>query len=59
MLHPEFPVVVGRYQMTPDWAVTLPRPFNRRTEDGSLVFWRPGFLSVDQLLDDFERDIQN
>ena len=29
--------------MTSDWAVTLPGPFNRRFEDGSLVFWRPGF----------------
>jgi hypothetical protein len=42
MLHPEFPIVEGRYQMTPDWAVTLPQQFNRRIEDGSLVFWRPG-----------------
>jgi hypothetical protein len=42
MLHPEFPVIEGRYQMTPDWAVTLPQPFNQRFEDDSLVFWRPG-----------------
>lgn len=28
--------------MTADWAVTLSQPFNRRTEDGSQVFWRPG-----------------
>ena len=42
MLHPEFPVVQGRYQMTSDWAVTLPQQFNRRVEDGSLVFWRSG-----------------
>jgi hypothetical protein len=45
MLHPEFPVVEGRYQMTPDWAVTLPRQFNRRIEDGSLVFWRSGITT--------------
>jgi hypothetical protein len=42
MVHPEFPVVEGRYQMTSNWAVTLPVQFNRRIEDGSLVFWRSG-----------------
>ena len=42
MLHPDFPVVEGRYQMTSHWAVTLPLQFNRRIEDGALVFWRPG-----------------
>jgi hypothetical protein len=45
MLHPELPVVEGRYQMTRDWAVTLPQPFNRRVEDGSLIFWRPGITA--------------
>jgi hypothetical protein len=43
MLHPEFPVIEGEYQMTKDWSVTLPEKFNRRFEDGSLVIWRPGF----------------
>lgn len=43
MLHPDFPTAEGRYQMTKDWAVTLPCPFNRRVEEGSLVFWRPDF----------------
>ena len=43
MLHPDFPTVEGHHQMTGDWAVTLPGPFNRRVEDGSLVFWRPNF----------------
>lgn len=42
MLHPDFPIVEGRYQMTENWAITLPCQFNRRIEDGSLVFWRPG-----------------
>lgn len=28
--------------MTSDWAVTLQQQFNRRLDDGSLVFWRPG-----------------
>ena len=28
--------------MTRRWAVTLPQPFNRRVDEGSLVFWRPG-----------------
>jgi len=45
MVHPEFPVVEGRYQMTSDWAVTLPRRFNRRIEDGSMVFWCPGITA--------------
>jgi hypothetical protein len=43
MLHPKFPVVEGRYQMTKEWSVALPEKFNRRIEDGSLVIWRPGF----------------
>jgi hypothetical protein len=38
----EFPVVEGQYQMTESWAVTLPRQFNKRFEDDSLVLWRPG-----------------
>lgn len=42
MLHPDFPVVEGRYQMTKEWSVTLPGKFNRRIEDGDLVIWRPG-----------------
>jgi hypothetical protein len=45
MLHPDFPIVEGRYQMTPDWAVTLPQQFNRRIEDNSLVLWRPGITA--------------
>ena len=31
--------------MTSDWAVTLPGQFNRRIEDRSLVFWRPGITA--------------
>jgi hypothetical protein len=42
MLHPDFPVVEGRYQMTKEWSVTLPEQFNRRIEDSALVLWRPG-----------------
>ena len=42
-LHPDYPVVDGTYQMTMNWSVDLPSQFNRRTEDGSLVIWRPGF----------------
>jgi hypothetical protein len=41
MLHPDFPVVEGRYQITSDWAVTLPQQFNRRIEEDSMVCWRP------------------
>ena len=42
-LSPDYPVVQGRYQMTGEWSVDLPSKFNRRFEEGSLVFWRPGF----------------
>lgn len=43
MLHPDFPVVEGRLQLTDMWAVTLPFQMNQRVEDDSLVLWRPGF----------------
>ena len=42
MLHPDFPVIEGLYQITRDWSVTLPSAFNRRVEEGDLVIWRPG-----------------
>lgn len=42
MLHPDFPVISGDYQMTKNWCVTLPGEFNRRIEEGDLVIWRPG-----------------
>jgi len=38
-LHPDFPVVEGHYPLTPDWAITLDAPYNRRIEDGDLVLW--------------------
>jgi hypothetical protein len=40
-LHPDFPVIEGDYRITREWSVTLPIPFNRRIEEGSLVLWRP------------------
>lgn len=43
MLHPKFPVIEGKYQMTDNWAITLDQKHNRRFEDGSMVIWRPGF----------------
>lgn len=43
MLHPHFPVIEGKYQMTENWSVTLDQKHNRRIEEGSLVIWRPGF----------------
>lgn len=42
-LHPDFPIVEGRCQITKEWVVDLPGQFNRRIEDESLVIWRPGF----------------
>jgi hypothetical protein len=43
MLHPEFPVIEGKYQLTDDWSLALPEKFNRRLEGEDLVLWRPGF----------------
>ncbi|REJ67067.1 MAG: DUF2185 domain-containing protein [Planctomycetota bacterium] len=37
-LHPDFPIVTGQYRLTSSWRVFLPLEFNRRVEDGSLVF---------------------
>ena len=42
MLHPDFPVVDGLYQLTSDWTINLPEKFNRRVENEDLVLWRPG-----------------
>jgi hypothetical protein len=42
VLHPDFPVVEGRYQMTKEWSVSLAEKFNRRIEGSDLVIWRPG-----------------
>jgi hypothetical protein len=41
VLHPDFPVVTGDYQITENWRLFLPEQFNRRFEDDSLVLWRP------------------
>lgn len=42
-LHPDFPVVEGRLQLTDEWALDLPGSFNRRIEeDGDLVLWSSG-----------------
>ncbi len=42
-LHPDFPVVNSKYQMTKNWSVVLPGSFSKRIEDGSLILWRLGF----------------
>lgn len=39
---PGFPIVEGKHALTNTWSLTLPQPFARRIEDGSLVLWRPG-----------------
>ncbi len=39
---PGFPIVQGEHALTSSWSITLPSPFARRIEDGSLVLWRPG-----------------
>jgi len=56
MLNPKFPTVEGRYQMTAGWAVTLPGKFNRRLEDGSLVFWRPGITAWTNVWENNKRE---
>jgi hypothetical protein len=39
---PGYPIVEGLHALTKSWSITLPAPFTRRIEDGSLVLWRPG-----------------
>lgn len=41
-LHPGFPVVSENYRLSDSWSVYLPKRFNRRVEERSLVLWRPG-----------------
>ncbi|MGH1421861.1 MAG: hypothetical protein ACRBEQ_08585 [Hyphomonas sp.] len=41
-LHPDFPIIEGNVRLTDRWALTLPRQFNRRMEEGNLVIWHPG-----------------
>ena len=40
-LAPDFPTVTGVLAMPSHWTLTLPAPFKRRIEDGSLVLWTP------------------
>lgn len=67
-LHPDFPVVSEEYRLTDSWSIYLPRLFNRRVEEKSLVLWRPGLTiyfnlfsnspgySVDELVEQFKSD---
>lgn len=41
-LHPDYPIIEGRYRLTSEWELNLPEKFNRRIEDGNMVIWRPG-----------------
>ena len=41
-MHPDFPILEGYQQLRDDWSINLPIQFNRRVDDGSLVFWRSG-----------------
>jgi hypothetical protein len=43
MLDPKFPVVSGKVQLNNEWSVHLPSEFNKRTEEGSMVLWKPQF----------------
>jgi hypothetical protein len=46
MLHPDYPVVEGQYELTDEWSLHLPERFNRRVEDGDLYIWRPGLTLI-------------
>lgn len=39
MLHPDYPVIEGRYQLTKEWAIVLDDKYNRRVEDGDMIIW--------------------
>ena len=41
-LDSNLPIVEGTYRIDPHWTVDLPSKFNQRTEEGSLVLWKPG-----------------
>jgi hypothetical protein len=45
VLHPDYPIVEGWQTISPPWRLMLPEQFNRRTEGGELIFWRPGFTT--------------
>ncbi|GAB3245255.1 hypothetical protein [Chitinimonas naiadis] len=45
VLNPGYPVVEGRDEMTTEWSIAPSVPFNRRFENSSLVFWRPGITA--------------
>ncbi len=65
-LHPDFPVVSQNYRLSENWTVYLPRLFNRRIEEKSMVLWRPGLtiyfnafgsspgLNVEQMVEHFK-----
>ncbi|MDH6194725.1 hypothetical protein M2272_001354 [Mycobacterium frederiksbergense] len=44
-LNPDYPVLQDRVPISSEWSLTMPAPVNVRTENGSLVFWRPGFTA--------------
>lgn len=46
-MHPDFPVLRDRVQITAEWWLTVPTPLNVRNEDGSLVLCRPGWARPD------------
>lgn len=44
-MNPEFTAVEGKYEVDKGWSITLPGKFNRRTDEGDLVLWRPGITA--------------
>lgn len=57
-LDPEFPVVEGEYQITPEWSVALPGKFNVGDEEGTpgTVIWRPGFTIRLSVMDNVKNE---
>lgn len=59
-LHPDFPVVEGDVRFTETWTISLPAPFNRRVEEGSLIFWRPGItIYLNAWNNDHDRSLEH
>ncbi|MBN1412512.1 MAG: hypothetical protein JW969_16815 [Spirochaetales bacterium] len=42
-LNPDYPVVEGKTTIGDEWFLYLPEPFNQRSEEEGIVFWKPGF----------------
>lgn len=39
----EFPFMIGRVALSPEWTIDLPLAYKQRFEESQMVLWRPGF----------------